>query len=119
MINPQELRIGNWIMSGDYLFYHQISSGKEIDQSSHAYQPIKLTRELLAQLGFCFHRYFELWQRENDSDPVIKIDKDFNVLNFSNQPVGIKVEYLHQLQNVYFALKGAELPVEFQVVYDD
>jgi hypothetical protein len=40
------------------------------------------------------------------------IDPDYNVLDFMRRPVVKKLSSLHQVQNVYFFLKGEELGLE-------
>jgi hypothetical protein len=37
------------------------------------------------------------------------VDTDYNVIDFMRKPVVKRVSSLHQLQNVYFMLKGKEL----------
>ena len=114
MIAVQDLRIGNWVTTGSPDSYHQIKSGKEIDQGANRYSLIPITPDLLAACGFAFHSYFKLWQKNKSvmgSGPDMELDTDYWVLNFSHQRIGVELKSLHQLQNVYYFLKGRELLV--------
>jgi hypothetical protein len=39
----------------------------------------------------------------------MELDPDFWVLDFSHRRIGVEIKSLHQLQNLYFSLKGKEL----------
>jgi hypothetical protein len=112
MIPQHELRIGNWVLeesSGD-LF--QIRKGIDIDHHSKNYLPVPITPVVLEKYGFAFHDYFKLWQKNkihSGAGPDMELDRDFWVLNFSHQRIGVELKSLHQLQNLYFFLKGKEL----------
>lgn len=76
-------------------------------------EPIPLTRELLLKLGneeygiFYIGYSFELSYREDDGT-----DKLFVSVNCSEYIISPPIEYLHQLQNIYFDLEGNELEVK-------
>ncbi len=37
------------------------------------------------------------------------IDRDYNVIDFMRRPLVRSITSLHQLQNIYFSLKGKEI----------
>lgn len=117
MIPLHELRIGNWVMSDTAGPYHQISSGADID-CAQGYTLIPISDELLTDCGFQFDNYFKLWQKNKavaGTGPDMEMDPDFWILDFSHQRIGVELKSLHQLQNVYYFLKGRELAIDQQV----
>jgi hypothetical protein len=114
MIPQQELRIGNWVLKNKSGALFQIKKGTDIDNFSQSFLPVPITPSLLEKYGFTFHDYFKLWQKNKTlygTGPDMELDKDFWVLNFSHQRIGVELKSLHQLQNLYFSLKGKELEV--------
>ncbi|MEI6947389.1 hypothetical protein V9K67_09375 [Paraflavisolibacter sp. H34] len=114
MIPLQELRIGNWILDDTSGEVYQIRKGMDIDSHSNGFSPIPITPELLAKCGFTFHDYFKIWQKnkpEPGTGPDMELDPDFWVLDFSKHRIGVELKGLHQLQNLYFLLKGSELKI--------
>jgi hypothetical protein len=126
MIPANELRIGNWIqVLGIYKNSFERAGIIQADaelirlcaDSKVGLLGIELYPELLGKCGFS--------ERLPDSEKVISYRNDSNViLNSykSNQdewflyPVlwdpYAKIKYLHQLQNLYFALTGKELKID-------
>lgn len=118
MIDAKQLRIGNIILlqtpQGDY-DVHTIESGTEIDDSSKlSYIPI--TKDILEKAGFKKASF-----EGEEIDNLWKLGRYFSATEFPE--VGIEVycigekvpaKYVHQLQNIYFAITGTELklPVE-------
>ncbi|HEV7333219.1 MAG TPA: hypothetical protein VGN63_19445 [Flavisolibacter sp.] len=73
--------------------------------------PVPLTDDILRQCEFVYHDYFKFWQLVNGKDELrneMDIDRDYNIIEFMKRPLGKKVASLHQLQNIYFMLKGQE-----------
>jgi hypothetical protein len=124
MITPQELRIGNWLEwddeSHEQVQVEQITCNK--DDSGEIqnwfvnggliedFVLIPLTEEWLLKFGFngdsilgtqTLYRLngIEIWAFRND--------KTFMVDNIKRKKVELK--FVHQLQNLYFALTGQEL----------
>lgn len=99
-----ELRIGNWLTSDDNSFWKVDAEVIDVvgRRADHLYAPIPLTPEMLEKCGF-----------------KVTITEH----TYGNGRVGIffyvglftygiaKGRYLHQLQNLYFALTGEELTV--------
>lgn len=120
MIQANELRIGNWISydNNDVQVFElpyliDIDEGKEDYLVNsvwlNEHEPIPLTPELLERCGFRklsnewviqgpeYLEYFEM-----------RYDK-FYYTGGEGVCFGKGCEYLHQLQNLYFALTGTEL----------
>jgi hypothetical protein len=82
-------------------------------------QPVPLTDDRLIECGFVYHDYFKFWQLLTSKagfKSEMDIDRDYDIIDFMRRPIIRKVASLHQLQNIYFMLKGTELNfVEKQV----
>lgn len=118
-MKANELMIGNWIIADNqevqvnYITPFSIGYGKgnfaPSDTFNNTYfQPIPLTEEWLIKFGFEFKPTgeevyeqtwklsgFEIWQHNEG------FCHDFHI--------GGNLHYVHQLQNLYFALTGEEL----------
>lgn len=103
MIPVQELRFGNWVLPFDGSKEpEQISFGKfrSIEGGANNLQPIPLTPEILEKCGlleggkFAPNEYFSL------QDGCLYLEQEYTCVD---------IKYLHQLQNVFFALTGEEL----------
>ena len=124
MIQINELRIGNYIEEGkvekidnsiDEIYY----SGDRCYLSSYCnnINPIPLTEEWLLKFGFeNVHTdwFYKDIEKTNSyqfcfniclSNGKITLDSGFDENSI------IKLKYVHQLQNLYFALTGSELTV--------
>lgn len=129
MIKLNELRIGNLVYeAGEPSRIYQLGSGgisfftindinvnketgRTLQGHEKRFEPIALTPEWLGRMGFntrpeerfyIFHNervLFEYWLL----DGSIVIQGGF---------VGYKIRYVHQLQNLYFALTGEELTIK-------
>ena len=105
-MKAQDLRIGNWVeIQGIQLsqVVGQVTriNGKKIGRNL---QPIPLTEEWLERFGF---EYSDL----NGDSGLWKIPP-FQIYGKCNQFIyeyALDVNYVHQLQNLYFALTGEEL----------
>ena len=80
------------------------------DKINNDYQPILLTKEWLLRFGFKFHKnmfHYKIHFR-------IGFKKSFNKgfdLFIDDNLLGNEIQYVHQLQNLYFALTGFELQI--------
>lgn len=120
-----ELRIGNLLKVGEFYWHVDsiVNNGqfevyfKENDNYSHWLnaEPIPLTKEWLFALGF---NVFE--SMSDGSETIYKEDLGYRVsyykTNFffgmSYDDYNVTLLYVHQLQNLYFALTGEELTVK-------
>ena len=132
MITCYELRIGNYVMTPNGMQQIAriskaagsnqagISIQESTDEKDTPYtltniQPVPVSEDVLRQCGFVYHDYFKFWQliRGADNDrSEMNIDRDYNILDFMRKPIVKNVASLHQLQNIYFMLKGKELDVQ-------
>lgn len=87
------------------------------DKMNNDYQPIPLTEYWIKKLGFfCYGKkrnWFDIdiskgYEMSINTDGKISIGQNGNwtSLNFIN-----KIEYVHQLQNIYHALTGSDLQI--------
>jgi hypothetical protein len=130
MVVCQELRTGNYVwVQGKIQKVIQINdegfdasdsciavegapSGQKENCTSDRVRPVHINDVILQQCGFVFHEYFKFWQLIHSSDgrrSEMDIDADYNLIDFMRRPLVKKLNSLHQLQNLYFALKGKEL----------
>ena len=138
MIKPEELRIGNYVFIDkallneladdlgeiieseyfkvsliDRMFCNVIINGKEVEFQLVDLNPIPLTEEWLIKFGFS--QVFITDPQEPGAESkywkgyfkIISHSGESFSLYYNDKPVNIK--YIHQLQNLYFALTGKEL----------
>jgi hypothetical protein len=125
MLQANELRIGNYFIDtiGAYANPNTIQQVESIDNNGvntwqdmsasgccpfDKMKPIPLTPEILEKCGFKKRRggaYGIIWHKER-----IDIIKDEDKLYY-RQFQRLPIRYLHQLQNLYYALTGEELEV--------
>jgi len=95
--------------------YHANNSVKILDNTSSFYvgiclQPIELTKEWLLNFGF-EKKYDDLnWYIKGNYCFSFLKELDLIVFKIKFQTVGIcTIKYVHEAQNIYFALTGEEL----------
>lgn len=110
-----ELRIGNWIQSSSNKEYQinlswyecckDSTEGRDIQLDTF---PIPLTEEWLIKFGF------ELNSNNNWSHWNFGLNfyKDGDFFESDQLPIFIYLQYVHQLQNLYFAITGEELTIK-------
>ena len=112
MIKANELRVGNWVLLGKD--YYEIDSICAWGKGTHL-NPIPLTPEILEKCGLkqqgkrALYSDGKLAFMEDADGFTFFIKDDSNVLYRS--AANSKIYYLHQLQNLYFALTGNELNI--------
>jgi hypothetical protein len=124
-MRAEELRIGNWIEER----FQSASVKKPISErdmhdiiygAPEFWHPIPLTEEWLKRFGFNHYScdgdgYWYLGEQLTDCGGVGFVDYDFTIYKDSDGSWGSEtitmrnVKYVHQLQNLYFALTGEEL----------
>lgn len=108
MIQANELRIGNWY--NQFGNFHQaswttIKDLSEAPESQIWCKPIPITPEILDKCGFVFNSSLNSYELGKYSFRYGMIFYDgyrCSELNF---------KYLHQLQNLYYALTGEQLEI--------
>lgn len=125
MIQANEVRIGNWIEYDNRFF--QIDTIAEVFPTLNTgefgigvvdwnnIKPIPLTEEILFKC--CFILDFNDCYTDVNGNFYLFINRG-NVLGLNNGNIyysaskgAIHIKYLHQLQNLYFALIGKELEI--------
>lgn len=133
MVDVKELRIGNWV---SYLGNNTRTNSISVEDNcgyvsilcsgiigQNQIEPIPLTEELLLKCGFgkgydkgdetdgVFNRscFYVMYGRK--AAVSFRLDKDKLYVMLDKWKY-IQIEYLHQLQNIYYALTGEELEVE-------
>ena len=115
MIDYKEIRYGNWIIwkSGSELPCQVALDDFElVFNNPEQYDPIPITEEWLMKFGFqkSGNYNFEYNQHSCWKDGTNK--QWYFVWYFQRDKFYKSVQYIHQIQNLYFALTG----VEFNVV---
>ena len=130
MINVQEFRIGNYVeVNGNLTMVTAIGlmtiivASKSPDPELSDVKPIPLTPELLKKCGF---KRMELNgessyqgnEKLNFGNPVLWLNtysklktNGGHLYLFTDDGFRIPCRYIHQLQNIYFALTQKELPL--------
>jgi hypothetical protein len=113
MIKANEIRVGNWVKAVRSDCWYQVNK-----QNFSAYvdnihtEPIPITNEILEKCGFDYVDHYsciiDIWEFKK----AVGGGAIFHY-NSENSPRSrqVTLRYLHQLQNLYFALTGKELPI--------
>lgn len=118
-MKANELRIGNWVEFPNLLIKQQQIVYIDARKEDTSYiQPIPLTEEWLLKFGFSIinessagKKYGYVVNSIFSSDLIIicwKTTKEIGKFFRSN----LEIKYVHQLQNLYFALMGEELTLQ-------
>jgi hypothetical protein len=106
-MEANELRIGSYVS-----FYpfgiHRIENATQLLSIKHL-KPITLTEEWLLNFGFEYsaNSFYEKQRL------AISIEYGVEVSNYINSiHLTVEIKYVHQLQNLYFALTGEELTIK-------
>ena len=106
MIKANELRIGNWVFN----IYNNPVKVTVIDDTVDWCKPIPLTPEILEKCGFDNDDNDFLKTIDDRSSLHINLEKKRTLIESYDGIVKLKnINYLHQLQNLVFALTGEEL----------
>jgi len=109
----REIRVGNyyqWYADGKYYNY-QIEAKDFANDNYKNFEPIKLTEEWLVKFGFNFGG---IWIEPMGLMSYGRIlqHKGMGAKStafYINEQFIANIQYLHELQNLYFALTGTEL----------
>jgi len=121
-MNPTELRIGNYITIGDGPFQTSIADlNLMVNSDNHIYHPINLTEGWLTNFGFTkddndgyddfmwYKGIFTLFTCKYGTPNDFTYGILMRYGNPNEYKSGITVKYVHQLQNLYYALNMNEL----------
>ena len=106
MLKANELRIGNCVYAFKTIWQIDNTDFNNIEKIE-TYKPIPLTEDILLKCGF-------------KKEPIdvyslngIDLCVSDNSVEFFAGRIETNIYYLHQLQNLYFALTGEELNINF------
>lgn len=130
-MKSNELRLGNLIKIGGNTLdtYQTFKPSKvnlailnEIERENEerpdailsVFQPIPLTEEWLLKFGFEWSIFHQAFHKDNFVFDLNEFDVGiYSMTTFKRGHVlNQRIEYVHQLQNLYFALTGEELKTE-------
>jgi hypothetical protein len=117
-MKASELRLGNLIYNkqGNIVYVNTNHLTLLLYGIENEFNPIPLTEEWLLKFGFEINRQTKeennIWRcySEEGFFEVEQIGSSFFLDD--NHCYGTKINYVHQLQNLYFALTGEELVVK-------
>lgn len=115
----KDLRIGNWLINflgGEF----EANPGTIAAAERDYFRPIELTEEWLLRFGFKKDEDGAYDSRNDESYPlfmgrisIVNKQKEFflwiSIDDYFYSFAWTKIKYVHQLQNLYFALTGEEL----------
>lgn len=116
-----ELRIGNIIHhpqkggSGYVYVNHRTINDISSTNNEVGYKPIPLTEEWLVKFGFKKYKKLHSYLDPHLPSPFYEKNDfslfkyDFGFRFFTDLEKEVYIKYIHQLQNLYFALTGEEL----------
>ena len=115
MIQVNELRIGNWLLYSDGFDKKMVQVDSEImfeacclnKDFNRTKKPIPLTPEILEKCGF--GRNDNYYSNGKMEFKVESLRIGMDVYMVPNALYCSSIQYLHQLQNLFFALTGEEL----------
>lgn len=110
-ITPNELRMGNWIQHSNGEIYQATEYTQLIImRDGKDFMPVPITEDWLLKFGFELEYKSPFTIRYTMEDASIGYDWS-KMTGWSFRYFGhrLKCEYVHQLQNLVFALKGTEL----------
>jgi hypothetical protein len=117
-MKASELRLGNLVMDGKEIEQVNARMIDMLVKIEADFDPIPLTEEWLLKLGFKQCGYEMLSWKHETLLPSFNLDginwadfdePDYQFLNYKVADEILRIDYVHQLQNLYFALTGEEL----------
>jgi hypothetical protein len=118
-MKAEELRCGNWVMTPIYKEFRATPKTLyRLFKDEDSVQPIPLTGEWLVKFGFEYDKAWEgkVYVKQMGYGAAYYFSLYHNTM-FKDIPAGCnefhttEIMYVHQLQNLYFALTGEELTI--------
>lgn len=118
MIKANELRIGNLLNDREGNLCKVFELGKNsilaptINKPTTKLpnEPIPLTEEWLLKFGFIYNDFINGYILDFEDKTLLFMDNGLDLCLMNNE--SIDCEYVHQLQNLFFALTGTELELK-------
>lgn len=110
-MGANELRIGNYLKESNLIDFIKINITdiECIQRGDINYQSIPLTEDWLLRFGFIKNKFDEFFEIENCQIEIYLFDNESKYTVCVDSVVNKNIKYVHQLQNLYFALTGEEL----------
>lgn len=99
-MKASELRIGNYVKDP----YNNTIRLVSVDKDASMIRPIPLTEEWLLKFGF--EKSGDHYNKWVDDVRAFILLNDFTLCDID---LKVEIKYVHQLQNLYFALTGKEI----------
>lgn len=126
MINAKELRIGNLVQDaqGDIQYVYRLWNGgaelasdmygnDDMDYSEEEMFGIHLSESMLIDFGFTKRPSGQFVIKANEYEWInVQVDKQEICHSLLDKGVSTPYNYIHELQNLYFALSGKELTIK-------
>lgn len=113
--DARELRVGqNYLYDGNIIKLDGSFLGMYLQNDTDLYlYPILLTEEILLERGFHESDFGYFILRYDDNDSYLSYKRNnLELCRGMQTTANSKIKYLHQLQNLYFALTGEELDID-------
>jgi hypothetical protein len=114
-MHPKDLRLGNYIQdyAGNVVQAEALQQREDIKINegiaAASYEPIQLNAEWLIKFGFQPTGTSWLLSTDNYKDFDVQLLEESYFLNSDGLPFSNGFSYVHQLQNLYYAITNQEL----------
>jgi hypothetical protein len=109
-MNAKELRIGNWYQwYAEGKYYEYQVEGIDLIQNYENFEPIPLTEDWLLKFGFKYDKPQDLYSHKSGHDLMFVKDGYVEFYLYEYGGAFKILEFVHQLQNLFFALTEQEL----------
>ena len=104
-MEAKELRVGNWVNNNEEDYQITSATITQLERGDSTAQPITLTPEWLNRFGFVNGEKENFSFTKNMDLRIIGAEADYNGIWIG------EIYYVHNLQNLYYAMNGVELSV--------
>jgi hypothetical protein len=112
MLSANELRVGNWVNNNEENYQITSATIAQLERGDSTAIPINISEYWLSLLGFYQDEDSSFrWYKEWDGNVIITYDLDDNCVKVSDTWEFPKRRFVHELQNLYYALTMDELSV--------
>jgi len=124
MIDPKEIRMGNWVIkitgtdnnAQSFFEYREIAIEDYSTNFVKNCFPIKITPSILGKSGFK-HEFGDWYINRPSEDidkglPFLRLNHTDNNWYLEKMKIWAQPVYIHQLQNLYYALSNNELNIQ-------